>query len=153
MDKKIIAILERVKQVPDFCYVKFESVHTANAVGDTALHVCSIWGDLDAIKALTDAGANINAHGENGFTPLHYAVEFNHFEVVEYLAASGANVFARTEGDTPLQLACLLEEEGMDKIKDFLRKKMTEQSKGDSPHSKHIRLLEQEIASRKDESR
>ncbi|NIN34750.1 MAG: ankyrin repeat domain-containing protein, partial [Gammaproteobacteria bacterium] len=38
------------------------------------IHVAAAWGDCEAISILVDAGADINARGERGFTPLMEAV-------------------------------------------------------------------------------
>ena len=44
------------------------------ANGDTPLHA-AIWaGDDEAARALIDAGADIDAAGEDAYTPLHAAI-------------------------------------------------------------------------------
>ncbi|KIY04223.1 uncharacterized protein Z520_00917 [Fonsecaea multimorphosa CBS 102226] len=60
--------------------------------------------DLGIVKALLAAGANINArHGQNGYTPLHFAAKESSQQVVEILVERGADINARSNtGRTPL---------------------------------------------------
>ena len=56
------------------------------------------------------AGADVNANGYRGFTPLHYAARNGHKEIVELLIAKGADVNVKivsgpSIGNTPLDLA------------------------------------------------
>ena len=62
---------------------------------------------------LIDAGADVNARREDGWTPLHIATRKDSPELVEWLLGAGAdtNVTAdvqdpkRGSGETPLQVA------------------------------------------------
>jgi cytohesin len=47
---------------------------------------------------LLDHGADVNARGDRGFTPLHYAVAGNQTKSVELLLAHGADVNAADDG-------------------------------------------------------
>jgi ankyrin repeat protein len=63
-------------------------------------------GAEDAVKALVEAGADINATNEADFTALHGAAFRGLDEVVAYLVAHGANINAREyKGRTPYRLA------------------------------------------------
>jgi len=63
-------------------------------------------GAEDAVKALVEAGADINAVNEADFTALHGAAFRGLDEVIEYLVAKGANINARDyRGRTPYRLA------------------------------------------------
>jgi ankyrin repeat protein len=63
-------------------------------------------GAEDAVKALVEAGADINAVNEADFTALHGAAFRGLDEVVAYLVAHGANINAREyKGRTPYRLA------------------------------------------------
>ena len=58
------------------------------------------------IRVLISEGADVNAKGKNGMTPLLYASEHEIWEVVTLLVKSGADVNARfTDGTTPLMHA------------------------------------------------
>jgi len=74
-----------------------------NMVGQTALHIASLWGNVETVGALINAGANVNVQNQIGrMTPLHCAIRgtFQSFydsherrvEVVELLLAAGADV-------------------------------------------------------------
>lgn len=77
-------------------------VYTKNSDGDTALHIVALWGDVEALEALLDAGARIDEPGDMGCTPLYNAVAEGHEEAVETLLSRGANPDAINElGTTP----------------------------------------------------
>jgi len=59
---------------------------------------------------LIDKGADVNARGVRGVTPLHVASNYGRMEEVELLLAKGANVQAKD--DTGLTAADLAEERG-----------------------------------------
>jgi ankyrin repeat protein len=67
------------------------------------IHPAALDGDLERVKALLDAGTDVNAKDNGGQTPLHWAACGGHKTVVELLLARGANVNARDSGrGTPL---------------------------------------------------
>ncbi len=54
------------------------------------------------------AGTDVNAKNQNGYTPLHKAVDDGHKEIVELLITEGADVNAKEDGGgTPLHHAVL----------------------------------------------
>lgn len=64
--------------------------------------------DIIIVKALIDAGADINARNRTGLTPLHVAALTGQKAAVELLIDKGANINAKNEnGVTPLQMAAL----------------------------------------------
>lgn len=70
------------------------------------LHFAAQEGDLEKVKALVGEGISINEFDADlGWTPLHYAVNGEHFDVAAYLIEQGADVNAHREetiGETPL---------------------------------------------------
>ncbi|HEX5472427.1 MAG TPA: ankyrin repeat domain-containing protein, partial [Lacipirellulaceae bacterium] len=48
-------------------------------------------GHMDMIKALVEAGANINERSRLGRTPLMWAANDGHIDVIRYLLKKGAN--------------------------------------------------------------
>ena len=63
-------------------------------------------GALPVVRQLKEAGANINAAGENGTTPLMVASEEGQEQVVQYLLSAGAEVNAKNkQGWTALAFA------------------------------------------------
>ena len=55
------------------------------------MHVACVWGDISAIDLLLAGGANVNARGDLGVTPLYNAVSFERVRSVERLLKAGAN--------------------------------------------------------------
>src|SRR5690349_4479256 len=84
-----------------------EDVNAAQGDGMTALHWAARRGDLDVVKMLLAAGANVRAKTRLGdYTPLLLASETGHAAVIDALAAAGADPKAATaSGVTPLMLA------------------------------------------------
>ena len=73
-------------------------------------------GDIEAVKEYLAIGTNVNAKGEDGETPLHFAAIGGQKEIAELLIAKGADVNAMDDtGRTPLDY-----DEG--EIADLLRK-------------------------------
>ena len=88
-------------------------------------------GNIEAVKQHLDTGTDVNAKGELGETPLHFAAQRGHKEIVELLLAKDADVNAKEDhGETPLDWAIFgyhVEVEGEAKaaqkeIADLLRK-------------------------------
>ena len=64
-------------------------------------------GNIEAVKQHLDAGADVNAKGKYGRTPLHYAATRGLKKIIELLIAKGADVNTKIEvgdykGQTPL---------------------------------------------------
>lgn len=75
---------------------------------DWQLRYAAIEGDLEGVKRLVAAGANVNAKDEYGRTPLHEAAERDHIKVVTYLVEHEADVNRKDKnGKTPLLCAGL----------------------------------------------
>ena len=71
-------------------------------------------GDIEAVKEYLAAGTDVNAKGDDGWTPLLYAAAYGHKGIVELLIAAGADVNAKivtpmnpwdVDGETPLHYA------------------------------------------------
>jgi ankyrin repeat protein len=63
-------------------------------------------GAEEAVRALVEGGADVNAANEGEFTALHAAVFRGWNEVVQYLVEHGANINARDyRGRTPFRMA------------------------------------------------
>ncbi|MDI3294556.1 ankyrin repeat domain-containing protein [Janthinobacterium tructae] len=72
------------------------------------LHRAARDGDLNEIRRLLDAGFSPWLFDDLSRTPLHYAVEGEHYRAVELLLQAGTPVNAHEEdriGETPLSLA------------------------------------------------
>ena len=73
--------------------------------GEPPLHFAAQEGDLDMVRAIVEAGADVDSVDLEGMTPLLYASMYGHAEVVEYLVSMGADVHARYGGETAIGLA------------------------------------------------
>ncbi len=64
-------------------------------------------GDTDAVRALLEQGADVNAAQPDGMTALHWAAVGDHVEIATMLVYAGATVKTTTRlgGYTPLHLA------------------------------------------------
>jgi ankyrin repeat protein len=70
------------------------------------LNYAAIRNDTAMIRALLDAGANINSANRSGFTSLHHAGEAGSEEAATLLITNGANLTLRNKyGQTPEQVA------------------------------------------------
>tara|TARA_B100001559_G_scaffold290564_1_gene269671 strand:- start:272 stop:1510 length:1239 start_codon:yes stop_codon:yes gene_type:complete len=78
---------------------------------DDELRAAAGNGNIEDVKKLLDAGANVNAKGEDKYvfdgTPLNNASEAGHDEIVKLLISKGANLNANNIGYTPLHAAIL----------------------------------------------
>lgn len=84
------------------------SPDTPNMFGKTPLMYAAQYNQLESVKLLLDAGANINAEtiipvddcnftlSKYGMTALHYAVRYSSKELIELLLERGANPYAKT---------------------------------------------------------
>lgn len=78
----------------------------------------------DISELLISKGADVNAKGKNGYTPLHWAAEFGRKGVAELLISKGADVNSRSKGGffkkgkTPLGLAV---DAGHEEVVNFLK--------------------------------
>jgi len=73
-------------------------VSHANQVGQSALHIASLWGHVESVQVLIKLGANVQAANKiTGATPLHSAVQSSKGELarkiicIEKLLEAGAN--------------------------------------------------------------
>ena len=72
--------------------------------GMTALHFAARDGNLDAVKALVESGADVNlVSGGDGSSPINIAVANGHYTVGKYLLDHGADPnLSNLDGLTPL---------------------------------------------------
>lgn len=63
------------------------SVHTV-----TPLWAAAVAGRLDVLRALADAGADLDAASDSGSTPVRSACFMTHLDVVQFLVARGADL-------------------------------------------------------------
>lgn len=76
---------------------------------DRQLRVAAIKNDVEKMKQVLHAGANVNATNYRGLTPLHWAASRNNKEAMELLLArADVDVNALDDvGQTPLDFAAI----------------------------------------------
>jgi len=85
---------------------------------DTDLHQAALEDKADEVRALINAGADINANAnELEITPLHGAATFGKLEAIKVLINAGADIEARNKNDeTPLHFAACTGGAGVTKV-------------------------------------
>ena len=74
--------------------------------GVTALVLAARQGNLDAVTALAERGADLNKPSGDGSTAMLVAIQNGHYDVARYLVDKGADINkANQKGWTPLYLA------------------------------------------------
>ena len=116
-DDKSDVICRFVREHPHSALIRTED-------GDTLLHL-SCWAKrIDAVQILLAAGADVNARGESGRTPLHYAVyegDPRSVGIVRALVSHGADPVAVDDnGFTPADWAKMDMAEGLPEVLDLL---------------------------------
>jgi ankyrin repeat protein len=107
MNSKLESIFAKLREISDFADTDFSDVNATRSDGDNALHVVVRWRDVAAVKALIDAGIDVNKAGDLGYTPLHVACMQGDAQIVRLLFDEGADLFALSEGDAPFTTARL----------------------------------------------
>ena len=70
---------------------------------DISIHDAAEEGNVEAVKQAIADGADVNAKGDIGRTPLHWAANEGHKEIAELLISEGADVNAMdNDGETSL---------------------------------------------------
>jgi ankyrin repeat protein len=93
---------------------------TTAKASDISIHDAAFSGFIEGVKQHLNAGEDVDARSEFGYTPLHNAALGGHKEIAELLIAEGADVNAKNEsGNTPLDKAINF---NRTEIADLLRK-------------------------------
>ena len=81
-------------------------VNTANAEGETALHMAAARGHYRAVIYLVSNGAYVNAKTIKNWIPLHHATRFNRPNIVNYLLKHNSSPYQRTtDGMSAIDMA------------------------------------------------
>lgn len=65
--------------------------------GDRLIHIAALRGDIETVELLLAAGEDINAAGDMGDTPAHYAAMGDHRKLFDLLLSRGADQTLRNE--------------------------------------------------------
>lgn len=81
-------------------------VDQANSVGETALMISALKGQIEWLQRLSARGASLEPKTQPGWSALHYAASGPEPKAVQWLLEHGARVDARSpNGSTPLMMA------------------------------------------------
>ncbi|KAJ3108990.1 hypothetical protein HDU96_007363 [Phlyctochytrium bullatum] len=96
-DEDGIVISGRKRAIP------YSAINQADRSGRTPIFKYASFGDVETVKALIGAGADVNVRDNAGWTPLHEASLEGHRDIVELLISYGADVNSvGLDGETPL---------------------------------------------------
>ena len=95
-------IFRRLEETASWDGITLAALDQRNHLDDTPLHTVCTWGDEKSARALIVAGADVNARGDKGATPLFNAVMGKSMAVLTLLLESGADAAMVNDwGDTP----------------------------------------------------
>ncbi|KAM7267045.1 hypothetical protein ACFE04_009211 [Oxalis oulophora] len=93
---------------------------SGNELKMDAIHAFAREGEVNNLLKCVEKGAAVNSKDGEGRTPLHWAVDRGHLDVVQALVSNNADVNAKDdEGQTPLHYAVVCDRES---IAEFLVK-------------------------------
>ena len=95
--------VDEAKRRRGVVYKQGENQHTG---GVTPLVLAARQGNLQAVKALAEKGADLNKASGDGSTAMVVAIQNGHYDVARYLVEKGADINkANEKGWTPLYLS------------------------------------------------
>ncbi|XP_053365814.1 60 kDa lysophospholipase isoform X3 [Clarias gariepinus] len=98
-DSRFIQVI--AKSLSISCKEELEAIR--DALTPTLACAAAKIGDIEALEAIKEMGANMSMEDYDGRTPLHIAASEGHFKLVQYLLSQGATVYAKDRyGNTPL---------------------------------------------------
>ena len=83
-----------------YALLKEKGVNAKDSNGKTQLHIAANSGEIQTVKLLIEAGADVNATDRFGDTALHNATNKGHIKVVELLIDAGADVNIKNINDS-----------------------------------------------------
>jgi ankyrin repeat protein len=104
---KLREVLDSIGSAADFFGIELKDINQRGVYGNTPLKIATVRGDIDAVRVLLEAGAEVDAVVEEGCTVLWYASAFNYPEIVRILLDYGASLDTRNTlvDQTPLDAA------------------------------------------------
>ena len=73
MTEELDALIECYRHTPEFMFADLTDVNSTGMTCDTLLHSAVIIASIKDVDLLIRSGANVNAQGDLGDTPLHHA--------------------------------------------------------------------------------
>jgi ankyrin repeat protein len=99
MNKSLRNVLDLCEKTGGWFDIHITQLDQRNSLDDTPLHTVCSWGELEPVRVLVEAGADVNARGDQGARPLFNAVIGENIEVVKYLIKSGADPKIKNDWD------------------------------------------------------
>ncbi|MGQ7805217.1 ankyrin repeat domain-containing protein [Hafnia alvei] len=96
-DVKLESLFLKYQDHPDFYGAKITNVDQKSIDDDTMLHMAARAGSIEDIETLISGGANIDAIGDLGNTPLHQAAMFGQLKSIVILLKLKAKTTIRNE--------------------------------------------------------
>lgn len=103
--RTIEQLYRQIEEVSDFSGIPINSPETIGLFSNRPLHIVAIWNDCEAIELLVSAGADVNAKGEHGFTPIFEAAAQDNYDAVDLLIQLGAKPIRNDDGLLPSEYA------------------------------------------------
>lgn len=90
---------------------------SGNELKMDAIHAFAREGEEENLLKCIDGGVSVNLKDSEGRTPLHWAVDRGHLNIIELLASRSADINAKdNEGQSPLHYAAMCEREEIGKF-------------------------------------
>lgn len=90
MHPDLLNYFKHLEELPGYEGVSIASVHQRDKFGGTPLHAAIMQGRSDMVLLLIDGGADLNAEGERGETPLQTAHIMGNQGIAGILLSHGA---------------------------------------------------------------
>ncbi|XP_042481321.1 acyl-CoA-binding domain-containing protein 1-like [Macadamia integrifolia] len=98
---------------PVFSSFAYEE-ESRNELKMESIHASAREGEIDSLLKDIASGVSVNLKDSDGQTPLHWAVDRGHLNIVELLVSRNADVNAKdSEGQTPLHYAAVCDREAI----------------------------------------
>ncbi len=102
------ALIANYRDYPEFEELDLTDINQQAYPDDDALiHFVARIGSLDELDLLVRSGARVNAPGDMGFTPLHYAAMRGHAKMAQKLLDLGANPSIKNEWGQTAEVVAL----------------------------------------------
>ncbi|RXG54558.1 Tyrosine-protein kinase shark [Armadillidium vulgare] len=80
---------ENIKVVSELLKSGYRKIDAKNNCGQTALHIACTKGNLELVRLLLEANANVDVRDQDGMTPLQHACRHNYPSIVHLLITEG----------------------------------------------------------------
>ncbi|KAG2263055.1 hypothetical protein Bca52824_070134 [Brassica carinata] len=125
---------------PVFSSLVYEEEESQNELKFDAIHAFAREGEVENLLKSIESGISVNARDSEGCTPLHWATERGHLDIVKLLVDKNADVNAKdNKGQAPLHYAVVCDREA---IAEFLVKHQANTASRDDDGNSPLDLCE-----------